>query len=201
MDENKEILKKLSAPFTVMGPDNKIHPNHKWKVKVTKGIDHALCVAYIDARQVTQRLNDVLGIDGWNDTLIETAGAALICELTILINDKEITRSNVGMPSEYAREKGKASDALKRAASMFGVGEYLYNMQPVKLDKVQKNGKTYAATSDGKALMTGEELSSYINLKHPLRAKFVEIYESLTEEQKKEHGQKFVDIWNILSDE
>lgn len=200
MDKNKEILKKLSAPFTMIGVDNKNHAGHKWKVKITKG-DFAVCVPYINARQVTQRLNEVLGIDGWSDVLIETAGDALICELTIDVGDKKITRSNVGMPSEYAKEKGKASDALKRAASKFGIGEYLYNMQPVKLQKISKNGKIYAATSDGKALMTGEELSSYINLKHPLRAKFVEIYESLTKEQKKEHGDKFVDIWNILSEE
>ncbi len=199
MDKNKEILKKLSAPFTMIGVDNKNHAGHKWKVKVTKG-DFAICVPYIDARQVTQRLNEVLGIDGWSDVLIETAGAALICELTIIIDGKEITRSNVGMPSEYAKEKGKASDALKRAASKYGVGEYLYGMQSVKLSKINVGGKIYAATSDGKALMTGEELSSYINLKHPLRAKFVEIYESLNEKEKKEHGNKFVDIWNILSE-
>jgi len=198
MNTKDNILERLSAPFEIIGADGKRHPDHKWKVKVTKG-EFAICVPYIDARQVASRLNDVLGIGGWNDTLIETSGASLICEITIFVENKQITRSNVGTPSEYAKEKGMASDALKRAASKFGVGEYLYNVQPVKMPKVSKNGKIYAATDDGKALITGDELSSYINQKHPLRAKLTEIYHSLTKNEKEKHQDNFTNIWNILS--
>lgn len=197
--EKKDYLKELSAPFEVQGADGNIYPAHKWKVAMTKG-KYAQCVPYIDARQVAARLNQVLGVDGWTDTLIETAGDGVICELTCIIAGTKVTRSNVGVPSEYAKTKGMASDALKRAASKFGVGAYLYEFEPVNLAKVSKAGKIYAATEDGKALVTGDELTSYINMKHPLRAKLTEIYNALNSENKKELSKTFETIWKKITE-
>ena len=196
--KKEEILKALSAPFTMTTESGEVMPAHKWKAQTTKG-DGAVCVPYIDARQVASRLNEVLGIDSWSDTLIETGESALICELTIVIDGQEVTRSNIGVKSEYAQQKGMASDAFKRAAAMFGVGAYLYEMQPVKLAKVTKNGKIFPATADGIALVTGDELTSYINLKNPLRAKLIEIFNSLSAENQKAYSAKFTELWNLIS--
>jgi len=193
----KDKLRDLKSEFTVQGADGKIYPAHKWKVETTKG-EFAMCVPYVDARQVSERLNDVLGIKGWENTLIETSRDSLICELTLIIDNERITRSDVGVPSAYASEKGMASDALKRAAVKFGVGAYLYEMQPVSLKKVKKNGKIYASTDDGIALMTGADLTSYINMKHPLRSKLTEIYNSLDEKLQTENTELFTKIWDLI---
>lgn len=193
----KEIQKQLEARFTTIAANGEIVDNHKWKVQTTK-TGMAVCVPYLDSRQVTTRLNNVLGIDGWSNTLIETSDSGMICEITIIVNGKEVTRSNVGTKSEYEAKKGMASDSIKRAAVNFGVGSYLYDMQPVKLKIAIENGKKYAATAKGEALKTGEALTSYINQKHPLRAKLTEIYNALDNNDKKEVSDNFTKIWNKL---
>lgn len=61
------------------------------------------------------------------------------CDLTIL----GVTKSDVGSPSYAEQLKGSYSDALKRAAVKFGVGEYLYKLGSLpgkvtygKIDKI-----------------------------------------------------------------
>lgn len=82
-----------------------------------------LVIAYIDARNVTARLNTVCpGL--WQETY-EQADGGLICHLTI----DGITHTDWGItdaPVAEMRVKGTYSDALKRAAVRFGVGESLY---------------------------------------------------------------------------
>lgn len=191
--KKEEIFKKLAEPFTVIAPDGKTYPAHKWREQ-QKG----MCIPYIDSRQVSQRLNDVVGVDGWKDTLIETAGNYMICELTLTIDGNDISRSDVGTPSKFEKEKGQASDAFKRAAVKFGIGAYLYSMEPVRLKTVSKNGKTYPATDKGEPLYDVSQLSSYINQKHPLRAKFTEIYQSLDKVKQDSLQTQFSEIWEAL---
>jgi hypothetical protein len=76
-----------------------------------------LCVPYIDARLVIERLNHVCGMD-WQPTY-EPLGKSLWCHLTI----GETTRSDLGSGYEG---KGLVSDALKRAAVLFGIGVSVY---------------------------------------------------------------------------
>jgi recombination DNA repair RAD52 pathway protein len=198
MKESTTIQQQLTAPFTMIGVDKKEYPSHKWKPQVCNNIQ-AICVPYIDARQVSERLNNVLGIDGWSNTLIETTGKGMICELTAIIEGKEVTKSNIGVESDYAKEKGQASDALKRAAVNFGIGAYLYNIEPLTLKTVSVKGKNYPATDKGEALITGDALTSYINMLNPLRAKLIEIYRSLTKEDQKSIEPEFIKIWETLT--
>ena len=188
----QQIANELAAPFTVIGLDGRIYPAHKWKVQTAKG----LCVPYIDARQAQQRLNDILGVDGWGNTFIETNGDGLICEITALIEGKEVRKSNVGTRTSIEAEKGQASDAIKRAATAFGVGTYLYDMQPVQ---VKMSGK-FPVDEKGNILSTGDELSSFINLKNPLMAKLFEIWNSLNETQKKSLQNDFSNIKKALEE-
>jgi len=196
MDRAKEILKRLSAPFESIGANGKMQPDHKWRLMTTK-YGTADCIPYITANQIKQRLNEVLGIDGWSSTLIETSSdlKMLICELSIEIDGKTTTRSDVGTPSEYESMKGMASDALKRSAKGLGIGAYLEQLGTVKL---KKSGK-FAMTENGTILRDPESLTSYINQRHPLRAKLAEIYRALSEESKEKHSDTFKEIFNELS--
>ena len=194
MEEKRDIFAELAAPFTAKDGN----PSHKWKPQTVNN-NFAMCVPYIDARQVTSRLNEVLGVDGWGNTLAETSGSGMICELTIYLADKEISKSDIGVPSEYAKEKGSASDALKRAAVHFGVGAYIYAMEPVKLKSGVLNNKKYACTDDGEILETADALTSYINLMHPLRAKWIEIYNSISPDNQTRLEAQFTQIWNAIS--
>jgi hypothetical protein len=118
-----EIAQLLSAPFPV--------EEIRWKPKIVKG-NRALAIAYVDARAIQDRLDETLGVDGWQDQYRELPGGSVICRLRLRIAGQWISKSDVGSPSEQSdagdRTKAAFSDALKRAAVKFGIGRYLYRL-------------------------------------------------------------------------
>jgi hypothetical protein len=94
--------------------------------------NQALAMPYLDARDVADRLDQVLGLDGWQDDYEQLADGTLLCRLRVRIGRAWITRCGVGGPSDQTdvgdRKKAAESDALKRAAVKFGVGRYLYRL-------------------------------------------------------------------------
>lgn len=182
MKENSEIYKKLSAPFTTTGADGKTYPAHKWRIQSGKR-----CIPYIDARQVSERLNEVFGLDGWSHVIEETNQKMLICTLSCNIEGKEVSHSDVGTPAKVESEKSMASDSLKRAAVHFGVGKYLYDLEPI----------TLPSDTPTSILRDPIQLSSYINQGNPMRSKLSEVYRSLGEKAKS-LDQQFKDIWKAF---
>lgn len=90
-------------------------------------------LAYIDARDVMKRLDDVVGADNWSDKYVPVDGG-FICELSIKINDEWITKSNGANNTKVEAIKGGISSALKRAAVNWGIGRYLYYLDPNKFN-------------------------------------------------------------------
>lgn len=185
----EQIYEELCAPFNTIGVDGRIYPDLRWRPVGGDSFG-----AYIDARQAINRLNEVLGIDGWSNQLIETSASGLICELSLIIEGVQITKSNVGTKSNKDPEKGQASSAIKRAASVFGVGSYIYGIAPVKLTKKGQ----FFVTDKGDVLDTNEKWSSYINFKNPYKAKLSEVFYSFSEDKRKELNDSFKLIWNSL---
>jgi len=103
----------------------------KWKAQATRG-ERAMAVAYIDARCVMDRLDDVAGVDGWQDVYIVLPGGEVTCRLSVNVVGRWITKEDVGgqseQPDDGDKMKAAFSDALKRAAVKFGVGRYLYRL-------------------------------------------------------------------------
>lgn len=103
-----------------------------------KNVKNGRCLAlpYLTARAVQDRLDSVLGADGWCDVYeLLPDGKTVKCSLAVRFDpasDKWVTKSDVGAPSEQPDEgdrmKSAFSDALKRAAVKFGVGRYLYGL-------------------------------------------------------------------------
>lgn len=100
---------------------------------------------YKDARCDYKILDEVFGIMGWQCSY-ETINGNLFCTIRIwdAENNQWISKQNVGTESNTEKEKGEASDALKRAAFAVGIGRELYtapqifiNLQPSDC----KNGK------------------------------------------------------------
>lgn len=116
------LLRQLKEPFD---------PNFvKWRVgQTTKDKTKASALAYLDAREVYKRLDDVCGVGGWQSTIKEINGG-FICELSILIDGNWITKSDAADFTDIESIKGGASSALKRAAAVWGIGRYLYYLPP-----------------------------------------------------------------------
>jgi len=119
----EQITEQLAAPFD---------PSEvKFKPAVVSG-NRAIAIAYVDARVIQDRLDEVVGVMGWQDEYECMADGAVVCRLRIRINEEWITKMDVGGPSEQPdegdRRKAAFSDALKRAAVKFGIGRYLYRL-------------------------------------------------------------------------
>ena len=133
-------MARLAAPF----PADVI----AWRPgSLTKTKDKAQALAYIDARDVQNRLDEVLGFD-WEMRHYAVGNDHVCCEITLTLpTGKKVTRTNgcwVGNVDVVTTKDGKVdskeedradreakwalSDAFKRAAVMFGVGKYLYDM-------------------------------------------------------------------------
>src|SRR6202043_3489791 len=98
----------------------------------------ALALAYVDARVIQDRVDDVVGVAGWEDPDEFLPAGSLVCRLRLRLGNEWITKMDVGGPSEQPdegdRRKAAFSDALKRAAVKFGIGRYLDRLPPQWVD-------------------------------------------------------------------
>lgn len=111
---------------------------YKWKVQSARSWG-CECVAYIDARQVMETLDEIMGPENWQDSY-RGVGRSVYCDLSLRVNGEWITKSDCGSESNFEGEKGQASDAFKRAAVKWGIGRFLYSL-PTKRVKAIENGK------------------------------------------------------------
>jgi hypothetical protein len=87
-------------------------------------------VAFITARHVMNRLDNVLGPENWWDTYTP-AEKSVLCKLTIRLPDgSTLTKADAGgyagMADEGDDDKSGYSDSFKRAAVKFGIARELY---------------------------------------------------------------------------
>lgn len=112
-------LRKLAEPF----PVGKI----SWRVgALTKNKDKAIGLAYIDARDLYERLDDVCGPESWQ-IRYPHAGSKTCADIGINLSGW-VWKSNGAGDSNVEAEKGAFSDAAKRAGVVWGIGRYLYDM-------------------------------------------------------------------------
>lgn len=120
-----------------------------WRAQtVTKDGTKAMALAYIDARDVMDRLDTVCGPENWQDRY-EFHGARTICYLSIRVDGEWITKADGAGDSDVEAEKGAISDALKRSAVKWGIGRYLYHIEsPWVPCEVGQNNKWKRWTAD-----------------------------------------------------
>ena len=138
----------------------------KWRVQSANKWG-ASCVAYIDARQVQDLLDEVVGIDMWQCKYSEHKGN-LFCEIGIDCdpsgeNPVWVWKSDCGTESQVEKQKGEASDAFKRAAVMWGIGRFLYSQKIVKLPVKEKNGKFLPYSEQRGKFIYGDDISKWCN--------------------------------------
>jgi hypothetical protein len=119
----EELTEALAAPFDAR--------EVRFKPAVVSG-SRAMALAYVDARVIQDRLDEVLGVTGWQDEYECLPDGSVVCRLRLRLGDEWITKMDVGgqseQPDEGDRRKAAFSDALKRAAVKFGIGRYLYRL-------------------------------------------------------------------------
>ena len=144
---------------------------YKWRVQSSR-YGKATCVAYIDARDCQDLLDEVVGPENWQSMFYEENGL-LFCKVGIAspINGKEysnvwVWKSDTGSESNVEKDKGHASDAFKRACVSWGIGRFLYRLPIQTLKTKDYKGKEYPyAPEKDKIIFDGETLTNYINWK------------------------------------
>jgi len=165
---------------------------YKWRVQsFNKNKPQATCVAYIDARDVMDRLDNVCAY-GWHRNHQEMKGRIYAGVGIILPSGNIMWRWDCGTESNTEAEKGESSDSFKRAAVNVGVGRFLYDLDIKYLDANEKktsNNYPYVVDNKGKRVW---DITKHINRpnkppkqQEPERNWIAEIKTASTEEELK----------------
>jgi hypothetical protein len=143
------LLERLAEPF----PVSQIH----WRIGArTEDRSRGIALAYIDARDVMKRLDDVCGTD-WQCRYPHITKELVVCEIGLLVpaqtvgvDDRQmewVWRANGAGETNVEGEKGAMSDAFKRAAVLWGVARYLYHL-PTSWVPLSDDGKKIESIPD-----------------------------------------------------
>jgi hypothetical protein len=139
-------LEDLRGPFNPAA----IH----WRVgATTKDKTSGIALAYIDARDVMERLDAVCSMAHWQARYPWSDGKRIVCEIGIKVGDEWIWKANGAGDTDVEAEKGAMSDAFKRAAVLWGVGQYLYDLPNTWMPLVAK-GNSYAFSPETKQALS-----------------------------------------------
>jgi hypothetical protein len=114
----------------------------------------ATAFAYLTARAVQQKLDDVCGPWGWRNEFVEWRDQAQVCGISIWNQQRKewITKWDGADETGFESTKGGLSNSMKRAATQWGIGRYLYNLDRtyVKTSPTRIEGWNYQAPKKDK---------------------------------------------------
>lgn len=121
-----------------------------------------IAVPYVTNRAIQNRLDEVVGPDGWYNEYKtwHSAGKkeAQICGISIFFEGRGfITKWDGAEDTDVEPVKGGLSDSMKRAAVQWGVGRVLYDMEPVWVH-IEKKGKSLFIKDSERAKLDNEYL-------------------------------------------
>ena len=151
----ENVQKKLAEPF----PEE----SFSWRVQrsgVTKdGKPWLIVMPYIDARDVQNRLDDAVGAGNWENVIdrsysgMSSNGSQIAflqgIKITNPISGRSVTKwdgCREDTPKDSDQDaidpiKGAASDSIKRAAVLWGIGRHIYGLGDSFAEVVERNGK------------------------------------------------------------
>ncbi len=141
-------LSKLDEPFDPA--------DIKWRVSragLSKGKTYCYCLAYITARGIQARLDEVCGPENWRNeeprvVEFQSGRYAFVCGISIRIGEEWITKWDVAEPTQErggfagTSAKGGFSGAMKRTGAQWGI-RYLYRLSEMKAEVSETGGEDW----------------------------------------------------------
>jgi hypothetical protein len=128
------MFDRLKAPFS---PDR-----ISWRIgSTTQDKKKGMALAYIDARDVMERLDEVCTPAGWQCDYPHANGKT-VCRIGIKVGDEWIWKADGAGDTDVEAEKGALSDAFKRSAVRWGIGRYLYDVASTWVE-IEPAGKSF----------------------------------------------------------
>lgn len=104
----------------------------EWRVSRTGKNNNgvwAKVLAYITARAIHERLDEVFGPGGWKNEFREGPSGGVICRIYFRGDGGEwVWREDGAENTDIEAVKGGLSSAMKRAGAVLGIGRYLYHL-------------------------------------------------------------------------
>jgi hypothetical protein len=126
----QEIAARLAKPFPAADIEWRIGRKSGDKTK-------AAVVPYVTNRAIQNRLDEVMGIDGWCNKYEMWRTRGVVCGISINLDGDNwdanswLTKWDGADETDIESTKGGLSDSMKRAAVQWGIGRYLYNLEEV----------------------------------------------------------------------
>ena len=132
----EECLKKLKKPFSYEEID--------WKVQATnKEKTQGMAVPYLNSRAIQNRLDEVVGAMNWTNEFMLWQEKAQICGIGLYDQERGawLMKYDGAENTDIEPVKGGLSDSFKRAAVLWGIGRYLYDMESIWV-AIEPSGKS-----------------------------------------------------------
>lgn len=126
----EDIFERLAAPFPADAISWRVGNTNinKQTGKPPEGkTPSGMALAYLDARDVMDRLDLVCGPAGWQCDYPHANGKT-VCRIGVKVGDEWVWKADGAGDTDIEAEKGALSDSFKRAAVRWGVGRYLYGL-------------------------------------------------------------------------
>jgi len=157
---NSDTVKLLSEPFPFEEVEAKVQVTSKDASKGLRG----MVVFYLKSRAIQKRLDDVLGHLNWKNHYVDWKEVEAIdpkdksvkiqksqlCGISIYNEEREewVGKFDGAECSDIEPIKGGLSDSFKRAACMWGIGRYLYEMEGIWVDVEQRGNSNTSFIRD-----------------------------------------------------
>ena len=106
-------------------------------------------VPFVNSRAIQERLDEIFGPENWQNEFTvapsaEGKSSAYVCAISVYSPERNewIKKSDGSGATDIEPVKGGLSGALKRAASVLGIGRYLYTLEG-KWVKIEPKGKFF----------------------------------------------------------
>ncbi len=133
MTQFKKIEKALAEPFDPF--------DIEWRVqqcgKASTGKKWAMVLAYITNRAIMERLDEVFGIEGWQNEYQFMPDGGVVCGLKCKIGTEWIVKYDGADKTAIEATKGGLSNAMKRAGVQWGIGRYLYRLETTFVNLIE----------------------------------------------------------------
>lgn len=138
-----ELTRDLAARLAAYFPRDAVKWRIQGKVIEKQGQPaRARVVAFLDAVTVMDRLDDVLGPEGYDfdwSAGIVSGNDLMTARGVLTIGGSQ--RADLGEAGNNEKSKGAVRDALKRAAVLYGIGRYLHRIGTAYADLVEQGGQ------------------------------------------------------------
>lgn len=125
----EQIAEALKKPFPAEDIEWRIQQAGMYKEPKNGAVGWALVLAYVTNRAIMERLDEVFGIEGWENAYQFMPDGGIVCGITGILDGVERTKWDGADKTNIEATKGGLSNAMKRAGVQWGIGRYLYKLE------------------------------------------------------------------------